>query len=124
MKKKSSFKAEPLKLLILTAVVLLILFTNLYININPSLKTAEANFSSGKTINLNSRTQPEQLKRILSEGNYLTDPRDIDLITDSLSAKLTTAGSMDNVGVINKQSFFIAAPVEWTSNIGGKDFAG
>ena len=90
--------------------MLLLLFIKLYTNLNPALKAVEG---SGKTLNLTSTIQPGAVKKILSEGNYFSDQKDIDLVADSLVARLSVIGSIDNLGSINKQNFFIATPVAW-----------
>lgn len=119
--KKPSHRQERILLLLCTGLQLL-LFYQLYTNLQSLLSNAEKNYASGKTINLNKGFSADSLLKIISEGNYYNDEKDIRLIADSLPRKLVSAGLLDNLGAINKQSFMINAPVSWQSDIGGAEF--
>ncbi|MEZ0483887.1 FtsW/RodA/SpoVE family cell cycle protein [Fibrella aquatica] len=103
-------------------VLLLLLFVRLYVNRHPMLEAAGQDYTSGLKLNLEPGLRAESIKRLLRQGNYLSDPRDIDLVADSLRAKLTQNGTPDNLGAINKRAFAIHTPVNWKSHIGGNDF--
>ncbi len=102
--------------------LLLLLFTRLYINRLPMLNAAEQDYTAGVKINLQPGVRPGAIQRLLRQGNYYTDPRDSNLIADSLRAKLGQNGTPDNLGAINKRAFAIRTPVAWQSRIGGADF--
>ncbi|GAB3641159.1 FtsW/RodA/SpoVE family cell cycle protein [Spirosoma arcticum] len=103
-------------------VLLLLLFARLYVNRQPALNQAERDYAAGTKLNLQPGLRGDALQRMLRQGNYLTDARDIRLIADSLPAKLRREGTPDNVGAINKRAFALRTPVAWQSPIGGVDF--
>src|SRR5437870_345221 len=112
------------RLLLLTGAtcLLLLLFARLYINLGAGLEQSKKNYAEGKTLNLRADINPDSLRNILSNGNYYTDDKDIQLITDSLSVKLKQEGHLDNLGALNKRAFFITTPMQWKSPLGGLDF--
>lgn len=63
-----------------------------------------------------------QLERILFNGNYYADPKDLSLVVDSLAARLNTNSAPANLGALNKKNWSIVAPVNWKSPIGGIEF--
>ncbi|NID12371.1 FtsW/RodA/SpoVE family cell cycle protein [Fibrivirga algicola] len=102
--------------------LLLVLFLRLFMNRQPMLEAAEQDYTAGLKLNLQPGIRAEALQRLLRQGNYLTDPRDIELVSDSLRAKLSQNGTPDNLGAINKRAFAIRTPQTWQSRIGGNDF--
>ncbi|GAB3491751.1 hypothetical protein GCM10027341_05120 [Spirosoma knui] len=104
------------------SVLLLLLFGRLYTNLLPILDQANQAYAAGQALNLEPGLKPAAVRRLLTTGNYYTDPKDISLLADSLPAKLARNGTLDNVGSLNKRLFAIAAPVAWRSPIGGDDF--
>ena len=104
------------------SIVLLLLFTRLYVNLLPTLDQAKQAYSTGQALNLATGLTSASIQRLLSNGNYYTDSRDIALVADSLRAKLVQNGSLDNLGAINKRQFSVLAPVAWQSPVGGVDF--
>ena len=118
--KRSFFSTERGYLLVATA-LLLLLFIRLYVNRQPALDAAERDYVAGVKLNLQPGLRPETLQRLLRQGNYLTDPRDVALVADSLPAKLQRE-SPDNLGAINKRAFAIITPLAWKSTIGGVAF--
>lgn len=117
-----STNAEGWWLLLLAAAVLLLLFFKLFTVLRPDLeKTAEA-LRQHRAIKLEAGMDKDILKKIIADGNYYSDQRDIDLLADSLSAQLFTTGQPDNLGALNKTGFAITAPLAWKSPIGGTDF--
>jgi cell division protein FtsW (lipid II flippase) len=123
MKNNSAHPSKE-RLLLLTAAtcLLLLLFARLYVNLSPGLEQAGKNYAEGRTLNLRTDINPDSLRKILVSGNYYTDDKDIDLITDSLPVKLRQEGALENLGAINKRAFNLAAPVLWKSPVGGVDF--
>ena len=120
-KKEDRWRNHSL-LIICTAVVLL-LFGRLYQNLQPHLIQTEQLYKNGRALNLKARIDIDSLRSILTTGNYFSDNRDIELIVDSLPSRLAAAGQIPNLGALNKQAFFISAPVRWQSAIGGSDFS-
>ncbi|WP_019987406.1 FtsW/RodA/SpoVE family cell cycle protein [Rudanella lutea] len=104
-------------------VLLLLLFTRLYINRVPVLQEAEQAYLTGNRLNLEPGLRGEAIRRLFRQGNYLSDSRDVDLIADSLPAKLRQEGTPDNLGAINKRAFAVRTPLPWKSPIGGDNFA-
>jgi len=122
MNKSNPPQHERLYLLGAT-VLLLVLFTRLYTNLQPLLDRAQQAYASGAALNLQKGLKAAQLRKLLTEGNYFTDARDVALVVDSLPAKLNRLDeSLDNVGAINKRQFSITVPAAWRSPVGGADF--
>ena len=119
--KLSPFPSERSYLLGAT-VVLLLLFTRLYVNRQAALDQADRDYAAGTKLNLQPGLRSGALQRLLRQGNYLTDDRDVTLIIDSLPAKLRQNGSPDNLGAINKRAFALRTPVAWQSTMGGASF--
>jgi cell division protein FtsW (lipid II flippase)/cell division protein FtsI/penicillin-binding protein 2 len=124
---KSTYETPQSKgwlLLAGAAACMLVLFVKLFLTLSPKLKTAAAALQNGRAIKLEAGLNKDSLRKILAQGNYFTDTRDIDLLVDSLSVRLLTIGVPDNLGAVNKNAFGIKAPVEWRSAVGGVDFQG
>ncbi|MBL7762816.1 MAG: FtsW/RodA/SpoVE family cell cycle protein [Chitinophagaceae bacterium] len=108
--------------LLLSSFVIFLLFGRLWQNLQPTLLQTEEQYKSGRAANLRKGIDPEVLKKILANGDYFSDPADIDLFADSLTTKLSVSGELPNLGSLNKQAFFITAPTRWQSKMGGADF--
>ena len=119
---KSSLFSSERGYLLGATVLLLLLFTRLYVNRQPALDAATQDYTAGTKLNLQPGLRGDAIQRLLRQGNYLTDPRDITLVADSLPAKLRLSGTPDNVGTINKRAFALRTPVAWQSPVGGADF--
>ncbi|HTE11708.1 MAG TPA: FtsW/RodA/SpoVE family cell cycle protein, partial [Chitinophagaceae bacterium] len=104
------------------ALILLLLFFKLFNVLSPELEKATIARSEHRAIVLEAGMDKEVLKKIIEEGNYYTDKRDIDLLADSLSQKLLNTDPLDNLGSLNKNAFAIAAPLPWKTGMGGADF--
>ncbi len=102
--------------------MLLVLFIRLYINRQPALDRAALDYATGTKLNLQPGLRADALQRLLRQGNYLADARDVALVADSLPAKLRQLGTPDNLGAINKRAFALRTPVAWQSAVGGTDF--
>lgn len=106
------------------ALVLLLLFLTLYRALTPQLEKTAAALREGRALKLDRVISKDLLKKVIADGNYYTDQRDIDLLVDSLAAKLMTVGVPDNLGALNKNAYAITAPLTWEPNTGGVDFRG
>ncbi|WP_332369193.1 FtsW/RodA/SpoVE family cell cycle protein [Spirosoma telluris] len=104
------------------SVLLVLLLGRLYMNLFPVLSQAKEAFASGQALPLSAGLKSAAIQRLLSRGNYYSDPKDRALVADSLAAKLRQNGSPDNLGTLNKRLFSVLAPVAWRSRIGGADF--
>ncbi|GAB3786025.1 hypothetical protein GCM10028818_48690 [Spirosoma horti] len=104
------------------SIMLLLLFIRLYTNLLPTLDQARQAYAAGQSLNLDKGVKSSSIRQLLSSGNYYTDSRDIDLVADSLPAKLAQNSSLDNLGAVNKRQFSVMAPLTWRSRIGGADF--
>ncbi|HTL06903.1 MAG TPA: FtsW/RodA/SpoVE family cell cycle protein [Chitinophagaceae bacterium] len=122
MTSKPGSHKESILFLFLSSALLLVLFAGLYRNLQPALQQATIDEASGHAMLLRPGYPSATLARILSNGNYFQDPKDLQLILDSLPGKLATAGTPDNLGAINKKNFAITAPISWKPSIGGTDF--
>jgi cell division protein FtsW (lipid II flippase)/cell division protein FtsI/penicillin-binding protein 2 len=122
MKKNSPPLHEERLLLAAVTVLFLVLFTRLYINLNVGLKQTEQNYLQGRAINLRTGIRSDLLRNILSTGNYYTNEKDLDLVTDSLVRKIEQVGTLDNLGAINKREFSVIVPMAAKSLVGGEEF--
>lgn len=102
--------------------MLLLLFIRLYTNLMPALDRATESARAGQSLLLAPGLRPAAVRQLLTAGNYYTDPGDIDLLADSLPAKLSYNPPLDNLGGLNKRPFALYAPRAWRSRIGGTDF--
>ena len=117
-------KTEGWLLLAGAAAFMLVLFVKLFLTLMPALKRGNEALKTGRAIKLESGINKDSLRKIITEGNYFTDTRDVDLLVDSLSMRLLTAESIDNLGSINKSAFGLTAPLQWKASTGGPDFQG
>jgi cell division protein FtsW (lipid II flippase) len=109
-------------LLFFCSCIIMLLFARLYSNLQPYLIQMEQQYKAGNALNLQAGIDPSSIRNILDRGNYYADINDIDLVADSLPVKLKATGNMVNLGALNKQEFFISAPVTWNAELGGRDF--
>jgi cell division protein FtsW (lipid II flippase) len=109
-------------LLVVAALILLILFFKLFQAIRPELEKTDSALLEQRAILLKGSIDKELLKKIISDGNYYSDQRDIDFLADSLSQKILDGNRLDNLGSLNKNAFALVAPIGWSINKGGKDF--
>ena len=96
-------KMEGWLLLAAASAIVLLLFVRLYNATGPELERANTALLEHRAILLDKGLDKDLLTRIITEGNYYTDERDINLLADSLSQKLYTAGRPDNLGALNKK---------------------
>ncbi|MEO5680994.1 MAG: FtsW/RodA/SpoVE family cell cycle protein [Chitinophagaceae bacterium] len=119
---KNAANREGWLLLLAAAFILLLLFFRLFNVLSPQLKKSAIALREQHAMQLQAGMDKETFKKIIVDGNYYTDPRDIDLLADSLLQKLAYSGPPENLGALNKNIFSIAAPLSWQSRIGGADF--
>ena len=109
-------------LLAAASLILLFYFFRLYTALSPQLEKAEEALLEGRAIKLEGVVDKDKLKKIIADGNYYSDQRDINLLADSLASKLLSLEKPDNLGSLNKSAYAIHAPLAWKPSIGGTDF--
>lgn len=117
-----ALRKEGWLLLTGAAFILLLLFFKLYQALSPQLEKTDAALLEGRALKLERVVNKEVLKKVIADGNYYTDQRDIDLLADSLAHKLLAIGQPDNLGALNKSAYAITAPIPWDAKIGGVEF--
>ncbi len=105
-----------------SALILLFLFFNLYQALTPQLERTTTALREGRALKLEQVINKDLLKKVIADGNYYTGQRDINLLADSLAAKLMTIGEPDNLGALNKSAWAITAPLAWEPGMGGVEF--
>jgi cell division protein FtsW (lipid II flippase)/cell division protein FtsI/penicillin-binding protein 2 len=103
------------------ALILLFFFFKLFNTLSPQLEKADTALLQGRALKLEGVINKDVLKKIISDGSYYTDKRDVDLLADSLSSILLTEGTLSNLGSLNKSAYAITAPVAWKTTMGGVD---
>src|SRR5688500_5265667 len=89
------------------AAILLFYFFRLYTSLNPQLEKTEQALLEARAIKLEGAVNKDALKKIIADGNYYSDQRDIDLLADSLASKLLAFEKLDNLGSLNKSAWAI-----------------
>lgn len=105
-----------------SALVLLLFFLKLYAVLTPRLLESDTDLAAHKAIVLAPGIDKNRLQHILAAGNYFPDPRDLQLVTDSLAAGLNAHGAPANLGELNKKKWLIAVPTAWNPAGMGADF--
>ncbi|MFT4023443.1 MAG: FtsW/RodA/SpoVE family cell cycle protein [Flavihumibacter sp.] len=105
-----------------SALVLVLFFVKLYAVLSPRLIAADTDLAAHKAIVLEPGIDKSRLQSILAAENYFPDPRDLQLVTDSLAAKLNQHGAPANLGELNKKKWLIAVPAAWNPAGTGVDF--
>ncbi len=75
------------------------------LTLSPVLTRADEALGSGRAIKLEAGLNKEHFTKRSSPHEIFVDDRDVDLLVDSLSMRLITAGPVDNLGLINKGAF-------------------
>src|SRR5687767_7316246 len=109
-------------LLGIAALIVLFYFFKLYYTLGPQLEKTEQALLEHRAVKLEGVVDRDALKKIIADGNYYSDQRDINLLADSLASKLLSGAAPDNLGALNKSAYAIHAPLAWKSPIGGTDF--
>lgn len=117
-----SMKKQGWWMLTGAALILLLLFWRLYIVLTPQLDKTTTALQEGRAMLLHGVVNKDLLQKIITDGNYFSDPRDVALLTDSLSQKLFRYGTPPNLGALNKKAYNITAPLSWQSPVGGIEF--
>ena len=78
------------------ALIILFYFFKLYNTLSPQLEKTEQALLEHRAVKLEGLVNRDALKKIIADGNYYSDQRDIDLLTDSLASKLLSGAAPDN----------------------------
>lgn len=101
---------------------MVLFFVKLYAVLSPKLIEADTDLVARRSIVLEPGIDKNRLKQILASENYFPDPRDLQLVTDSLVAKLNANGAPANLGELNKKRWQIAVPTAWNPAGTGIDY--
>ena len=114
-----SRKKERVFLLFTTA-VLALLFGRLYVVLQQNFTDVDRRLNDGTMINLNAPNPAQNLARLLRNGYYFEDKKDIDLIEQTVAKQEKAGNEFDNIGEINKSKFNVDADEAFAD--GGKSF--
>ena len=78
-------------LLGIAALIVLFYFFRLYYTLVPQLEKTEQALLEHRALKLEGVVDRDVLKKIIADGNYYSDQRDINLLADSLANKLMPA---------------------------------
>ena len=107
--------------LLLFSVVLSLLFYQLYRTLNRDFDPVPAGLANGSIVNLNAGNEGPQVRRLLQQGFYFEDARDINLIKSVIDARLhDDAAKIENIGELNKRKYYVPASEAYTK--GGESF--
>jgi cell division protein FtsW (lipid II flippase) len=104
----------------LLSVVLLLLFFKLFGVLQQRLKGTEQKLAKGTIVNLNSPNPEKGVMRVLSQGNYDLDARDIAYIGTILKDRLHSEEAFENIGELNKRKYYVSAEEAYAK--GGESF--
>jgi cell division protein FtsW (lipid II flippase) len=103
------------------AMVMGFLFLELYKVLEKDFQEVDQRTQSLNMVNLNDDQPGERMKELLQRGFYFEDPRDIDLIANTISQRIHQGEDIiDNIGELNKSKYNINADDAF--NAGGNSF--
>ena len=85
--------------------VLILFFSRLIFNLNPTFQEAEKGYKDGTILHLSKNIDEETLADVLEEGNYIDNPEELQHTVRNLVLKLDSLGSPENLGALNKSGF-------------------
>ncbi|MCJ8211038.1 FtsW/RodA/SpoVE family cell cycle protein [Mucilaginibacter sp. RS28] len=106
--------------LLLGAIVLGLLFYELFGVQQRNFTDVGSRLREGTMVNLNGKDPSGSFRRLLEKGYYFDDKKDIDLIETAVAKGMKPGEQFDNIGELNKKSFFIDADEAWET--GGQSF--
>ncbi|HTM97501.1 MAG TPA: FtsW/RodA/SpoVE family cell cycle protein, partial [Pedobacter sp.] len=112
-------RPERIFLMVIT-IILCLFFYRLYSVTQAKFADVNERLQAGTMVNLNAKNPATQLRNLLKKGYYFEDPRDIELIENTVAKAFKTNEALDNVGELNKRSFYVLA--EEAKKKGGKSF--
>jgi len=115
----SKRKLERGCLLLITGIMALLSW-KLFSVLQRDFKETDIRLANGTIINLNENRGYENMTRLLQNGMYFEDPKDISFIAKTVASATDTAAAMANVGELNKKDLFVNADEAFLK--GGKSF--
>jgi cell division protein FtsW (lipid II flippase) len=92
-----------------TGLVFILLFFRLFSVLEHRFQGTVVKLKEGAIVNLNDADPVSGIRNVLSKGNYDLDSRDIAFIGKILDQRLKENGHFQNIGELNKQSYFVSA---------------
>lgn len=112
-------KMERYCLLAITMIMGL-LFWKLFSVLQRDFKEADTRLQNGTMMNLNERNKSGSIARLLENGMYFEDPKDISFIASVVGRAKNSTETLANVGELNKKELFVNADEAFQK--GGKSF--
>ncbi|RZK57444.1 MAG: cell cycle protein, partial [Pedobacter sp.] len=106
--------------ILLIGVVFSLFFYHLYHVIQPRFEEVAPRLKAGTMVNLNAPKPAQNIRKLLKNGYYFEDNRDMDLIEKTVATATQTSGQLDNIGELNKRKYFLLADEAFEK--GGKSF--
>ncbi|RZJ19965.1 MAG: FtsW/RodA/SpoVE family cell cycle protein, partial [Acinetobacter sp.] len=106
--------------ILLIGVVFSLFFYQLYQVIQPRFEEVSPRLKAGTMVNLNAPKPAQSIRKLLKNGYYFEDNRDMDLIEKTVATATQTTGQLDNIGELNKRKYFLLADEAFEQ--GGKSF--
>ena len=120
-KKHSPGRNTERLFLLLSTIILGLLFFQLHGVLERDLEEVPQRLANGSMMNLNDDQPGQRLNKLLQEGFYFEDRRDINLITRVITAQLRSdEASIENIGELNKRKYFVPASEAYAQ--GGASF--
>ena len=104
----------------LLSVVLLLLFFKIFGVLEGRLAGTDKQLATGNIVNLNGPDPINNIRRVLTTGNYDLDRRDVAYIGAVLENSLEKGEAFENIGELNKKAYYV--PVEQAYVNGGQSF--
>ena len=102
----NSRKNERIALLLISLMMIL-LFWKLFSVLKRDFAEVSIRMENGTMIDLNKNNDSTAISRLLKNGMYFEDPKDIQFIAAKINSANT--GSLDNTGELNKKNYFVHA---------------
>lgn len=107
--------------LLLGTIVLGLLFYELHTVLQRDFTEVPKSLSAGSMVNLNAADPGQNMKKLLQQGFYFEDNRDIALVSSVVSARLRDDNAaIDNIGELNKRKYSVNASEAFSK--GGASF--
>ena len=105
-------RSRSSELILMTAVtaILIVMASYYYIRTKTELNLVSKAYTEGSVVNLDGNFKPEQVKELLSKGDYFSDTEYENFVVNRLKEKINAVnGTMDNLGELNKFAFQVNA---------------
>jgi hypothetical protein len=119
LNKVNSRNIERGFLLVIT-IVMALLFFKLFTVLQKDFAEVPERLKNGTIMNLNDKNPGDRIRVLLQKGFYLSDQRDINLISTTVTNGTSAADVIDNIGELNKKRYNVNA--EQAYRQGGETF--